>query len=258
MSKLTRVAQKAFGSSGPSGDFGQFGSLAAGAVNYTKDPTTIQSLSAWLTGWAAATIANNRPALEDMNSLFYLAFYQIGYLLQQGVPEWDPDTTYYTNSYVQVSGVIYKSLQDTNLNQNPTTETAYWSLYDSTPAGIIAMWSGTVATIPSGWYLCDGSNSTPDLRDKFIIGAKQDSGGVAKTNVTGSLTQTGGEATHVLTEAELAAHTHSIALRTGVGGTQSGADAASIGGTISTGSTGSSTAHNTLPPYYALAYIMKG
>ena len=41
-------------------------------------------------------------------------------------------------------------------------------------------------------FKCDGNNSTPDLRDKFIVGAKQDDSGTAKTNVTGSLLQTGG------------------------------------------------------------------
>jgi hypothetical protein len=39
------------------------------------------------------------------------------------------------------------------------------------PAGIIAMWSGTLATIPAGWALCDGTNGTPDLRDRFVVGA---------------------------------------------------------------------------------------
>lgn len=67
---------------------------------------------------------------------------------------------------------------------------------DTIPVGVIVMWSGTVATIPSGWALCNGSNGTPDLRDRFIVGARQDNGGVAMTNVTGSLTQTGGAATH--------------------------------------------------------------
>src|SRR3990172_420875 len=60
------------------------------------------------------------------------------------------------------------------------------------PIGGIIMWSGTVATIPATWQICDGTNGTPDLRDKFVVGAKQDDGGVAKTNVTGSLTQSGG------------------------------------------------------------------
>jgi hypothetical protein len=60
------------------------------------------------------------------------------------------------------------------------------------PSGLIAMHKGTIATIPAGWYLCDGTNGTPDLRDKFIVGARQDDAGVAKTNVSGALTQTGG------------------------------------------------------------------
>ena len=60
--------------------------------------------------------------------------------------------------------------------------TPTWS--SSFVAGMIMMWSGTIATIPSGWLLCNGSSSTPDLRDKFIIGASADSGGAAKTNVT--------------------------------------------------------------------------
>jgi hypothetical protein len=64
------------------------------------------------------------------------------------------------------------------------------------PSGVIVMWSGSIAIIPSGWALCNGSNGTPDLRDRFIVGARQDDSGVAKTNVTGSLTQTGGVATH--------------------------------------------------------------
>ena len=70
------------------------------------------------------------------------------------------------------------------------------------PIGGIIMWSGTIATIPSNWALCNGSSSTPDLRDKFIIGATSDSSG-AKTNVTGSLTQTGGSK-----DSDLQAHTH--------------------------------------------------
>ncbi len=39
------------------------------------------------------------------------------------------------------------------------------------PAGGIIMWSGSAANIPAGWALCDGQNGTPDLRDKFIVGA---------------------------------------------------------------------------------------
>jgi hypothetical protein len=39
------------------------------------------------------------------------------------------------------------------------------------PAGVLMLWHGSVATIPSGWLLCDGTNGTPDLRDEYVIGA---------------------------------------------------------------------------------------
>ena len=70
------------------------------------------------------------------------------------------------------------------------------SVSGNVPVGGIIMWSGAVVTIPSSWALCDGGNGTPDLRDKFIVGAKQDSGGVAKSNITGSLLQNGGGVAH--------------------------------------------------------------
>lgn len=54
------------------------------------------------------------------------------------------------------------------------------------PSGVIVMWHGALATIPTGWYLCDGTNGTPDLRSKFIVGAAD---GVEPGN-------TGGSATH--------------------------------------------------------------
>jgi hypothetical protein len=70
------------------------------------------------------------------------------------------------------------------------------------PTGVIVMWSGSIATIPSGWELCDGTCSItcPDLRDRFIVGATQDDSGVAKSNVLGSLAQT--------SDGQVIAHTH--------------------------------------------------
>jgi hypothetical protein len=143
-------------------------------------------------------------------------------------------------------------------------------------AGMIIMWSGTIATIPSGWFLCNGSNSTPDLRDKFIIGASADSGGAAKTNVTASYTQTGGTK-----DAIVVSHTHTATVtdpghfhsygegqRTQVG-TDNGeaydaqassafnTDTKTTGVTVANSTEGSSGTNQNLPPYYALAFIMK-
>lgn len=154
---------------------------------------------------------------------------------------------------------------------------------DIVPTGVIVMWSGTVATIPSGWLICDGTNSTPDLRDRFVIGARQDNSGVANTNVTGSLTQTGGTK-----DAIVVSHTHTATSSVTDPGHKHGmrTDSATINAgtpesrfrgsnafnttgdlmaTATTGITvatsisteGSSGTNQNLPPYYALAFIMK-
>lgn len=54
---------------------------------------------------------------------------------------------------------------------NDTTLATTGFVHSILPAGTIVLWSGSVATIPNGWVLCNGGNGTPDLRDKFVIGA---------------------------------------------------------------------------------------
>ena len=142
------------------------------------------------------------------------------------------------------------------------------------PAGLISLWSGTIATIPAGWVLCNGANGTPDLRNKFIVGANADSGGVAKSTIQdGSALQSGGTKDH----------RHSFAFTGGIGGNtqatgttqnvQSGTGAAvptsghvhyysaSFGGGGMTDeqrrTSGGSSGEDLVPPFYALAYIMK-
>lgn len=150
--------------------------------------------------------------------------------------------------------------------------TPTWQPFPSTiPTGVIVMWSGSIASIPSGWYLCNGSNGTPDLRNKFVIGAYLDSVGVANTTVTGSNTLDGGSKdsivvshTHTITDP---GHSHLGAVYTyyvgdnGSYGAISGVNKGTATTTSTTGisidSTGSSGTNANLPPYYALAFIMK-
>ena len=131
---------------------------------------------------------------------------------------------------------------------------------DSLSVGSIVIWSGTVASIPTNWQLCDGSNGTPDLRDRFVVGARQDSGGVAMTSVSGSLTRVGGEATHTLTINEIPTHTHTYQRASNSstgsgGGVYAWRDETTF--TTNSGSAGGGMPHNNLPPYYALCFIMK-
>lgn len=137
------------------------------------------------------------------------------------------------------------------------------------PAGIVAMWDGLIANIPSGWNLCDGNNSTKDLRDRFIVGARQDDAGAAKTNLTGVLTVSGGAATgvsgsHILTTAEIPAHTHTYVDLGGVGGSYGSGSIIQAGSSPGTANTGANAGgggghtHTTeIPPYFALAFIRK-
>ncbi|MDD3096013.1 MAG: hypothetical protein PHD63_07215 [Candidatus Marinimicrobia bacterium] len=115
------------------------------------------------------------------------------------------------------------------------------------PVGTIVMWYGTSATVPSGWHICDGTTGTPDLRDKFVVGA-------GTTYAKGA---TGGAATHTLTTNEMPAHTHSITIAGGDGFLNWGAKRGEYESTSGTNSTGGGAAHNNLPPYHALYYIMK-
>ena len=135
------------------------------------------------------------------------------------------------------------------------------------PTGGIIIWSGAANAIPSGWLLCNGSSGTPDLRNRFVVGAGS----------TYAVAATGGSA-----DAIVVSHTHTATSTvsdpghshtTNSGGANQGngayADASTrntvatststTGITVSTsiGSSGSSGTNANLPPYYALCYIMK-
>ena len=151
----------------------------------------------------------------------------------------------------------------TNTTQLATTAFVHNILF---PSGGIIIWSGSSATIPSGWLLCNGTSGTPDLRDRFVIGA-------GSTYAVGA---TGGSA-----DAIVVSHTHTATVtdpghfhaygqgqRVQVGEDNGVAYDAETGSTfntqskttgisVSNSSTGSSGTNANLPPYYALCYIMK-
>ena len=85
----------------------------------------------------------------------------------------------------------------TNTTQIATTA---FVLQNGVPSGAIMMWSGSIASIPSGWLLCNGSNGTPDLRDRFIVGAGNSYGVGA----------TGGANTITLDSSQIPSHSHTF------------------------------------------------
>jgi hypothetical protein len=153
-----------------------------------------------------------------------------------------------------------------------------------TPAGVIVLWSGSIGSIPAGWALCNGNNGTPDLRDRFIVGAGSTyavdatggsanaivvshthtySGTTASTSLTGTLTQQGNRAgmasgTGVFSDS-VALTNFAPASSPGSAVPQSFDFDATHTHTYTgtTDSTGNSATNANLPPYYALCYIMK-
>jgi len=141
MAKLTRKTSVLFAGnyqSAPNNQLGVFGSLAQGSPAYSGDPAQIQTTQ-FYDGWSSAVVGTNQPALEDINSLFYVLSYYVNYFNQMGIPEWDSGTTYYTNSYVNNTNSangpvgIYVSLIDNNTQI--LSNQAAWATYQSTFSG---------------------------------------------------------------------------------------------------------------------------
>lgn len=119
------------------------------------------------------------------------------------------------------------------------------------PSGMIMMWSGSVASIPAGWRLCDGGNGTPDLRDRFIVGAGNEYGVGSK----------GGAKEVTLSVAQMPSHNHKFNM---MGDSYyhdnwipSRGSNIPFGIEGKTESAGGDQPHENRPPYYGLCYIMK-
>lgn len=152
------------------------------------------------------------------------------------------------------------------------------------PSGLISLWYGAVTNIPGGWVICDGQNGTPDLRDKFIVGAGNsyqvgNSGGNDSITLTANQLPSHFHGATGLSVNEAGTHTHdtfnysyssgtinsegggivrSVMFYTGATGqttSEAGEHTHTLSGTTAT--TGSNENIDIRPQYYALCYIMK-
>lgn len=155
-----------------------------------------------------------------------------------------------------------------NTTQLATTAFVTTALSAAFTSGMIMLWSGSSASIPTGWVLCDGNNSTPDLRNRFVVGAGSTysvgaTGGSANAVVV-SHTHT---ATSVVTDP---GHNHQYIRDKDAGSISSHQYSDSNAGYLNTSTSttgitvattnsteGVSGTNANLPPYYALCYIMK-
>ena len=164
-----------------------------------------------------------------------------------------------------------KKLVTNSLNDDAVTAAKVENAINTTlefvvPAGGIIMWSGATNAIPSGWALCDGNNGTPNLTNKFVIGA----GNSYAVNATGgSKDAVVVSHTHGITEPNGGqGHKHTMEYtnsdsndgrseESGNGGLAGTHDTSFATTGISINTEGVSGTDKNLPPYLALAYIMK-
>lgn len=119
------------------------------------------------------------------------------------------------------------------------------------PIGCAMLWTGGIDNIPEGWHICDGTNGTIDLRDRFVLGG----GG------THTVGETGGSETVTLTVEQMPSHAHGIPYNrepAGTGSTYTDCLYKSVTPlTIESRKTGGSQPHNNMPPYIVLPWIQR-
>jgi microcystin-dependent protein len=216
------------------------------------------------------TTANTNPVILDVRgeAAIWLSTASYKFVLTDAddVVIWTADNLGGLNISPVFTGVptAPTAAPGTDTTQLATTAFVQASAATAVPVGVIVIWSGSVASIPAGWLLCNGAYSTPDLRDRFVIGA-------GNTYLPAA---SGGSA-----DSALPTHTHAITdpghLHTQIGYTP-GTDTAGGNGsnqrpvrdayTLNTGSAvtnislanaGVSATGANLPPFYALCYIIK-
>lgn len=295
-----------------------FGHGAQRTIIPTLNPDASSPQASWTSGFPPVTMINKQaggkpPLGRDFNSILY-ELSSHAYFSQSGcVYPWvgaDAANDFAGLNYLKGSHVLgsdgeeYIALKPSGPDVpatdgrfigpvDPVGENAggYWkrmNAENTIPSGFIGMWSGAVDQIPEGWLLCDGQNGTPDLRDRFIVGAGNayavgENGGATSVTPAGSVSNTvagGTVANHTLSQAQIAAHSHVIPLRyaqSGLGGGNSSAFGPNGGesvyptawdgggngahnhgfGGISHGHTFTGVQFDNRPLYYSLAYIMK-
>jgi len=219
----------------------------AGGLIYTYQAGTSSALATYTDN--NGTVANANPiVLDSAGRVPYEIWMFVGYSYKFVI-----QTS--AGASIQTLDNLYPILQNA-----PSSAPAI-------PSGGIILWSGSTGSVPSGWYLCDGTNGTPDLRNSFIVGA-------GNTYAVGA---TGGSADAIVVSHTHTAsvtdpgHAHDIprknALSGGVESYVAGGggnvianlptNTATTGISVTNATAGVSGTNANLPPYYALAYIMK-
>lgn len=164
MAKIQRKTQKIFSGQADNNMIAAFGTMKTGNPVYSTDIEELQT-EAYTQGWSEAVLEDKAPYLEEMNGMQYGLSSQIAYNFQEGVAEYDAETTYYKGSIVKNTNsgvpILYYSLTDENTG-NPLTDGANWEEYytgqSSMPIGTI--FQAIRTDIPANSLRLDGTEFT--------------------------------------------------------------------------------------------------
>ena len=249
------------------------GAPLIGGKVYTYAAGTTTPLASYTDNTGAT--ANTNPVILDTRgeAAIWLSPASYKFVLKDSndVTIWTSDNLGGLNISPAFTGVptAPTAISGTNTTQLATTAFVQLSAVAAIPVGGIILWSGSVASIPAGWLLCNGAYSTPNLADRFILGAGNlyapDAAGGSTDSVTVAHTHTATSAvtdpTHVHNIQVASAGSSSTTVADGTAGASfhAGVLAASTGITVATtnASAGVTGVNANMPPYYALCYIIK-
>lgn len=239
-----------------------------GNLLVTGNTTLINSLNT-ITATKNIRIANNATTSSTIDGAGLNAGNPtVSYLRYSHADQgWGTANNFTVGGNLTVTGAAFATTPGNTTANTQVATTAF--VRNIIPTGVITLWYGSIASIPAGWYLCDGSNGTPDLRNQFVVGAGS----------TYAVAATGGSANAIVVQHTHTAtsvvtdpgHNHSYTTSALAPNNAAGAIPDYI--TISTANTANATTgisvattvanagvsgtNANLPPYYALAYIMK-
>jgi microcystin-dependent protein len=200
--------------------------------------------------------------LPQINIVIYILIILVVILLFNNNSE---HLTTMSNESIQTLSSVYNTSNLTTTNAVVTGALTAGSInvtgtFNLLPTGIIVAWTGSA--VPAGWLLCDGTNKTPDLRGRFILGSGDGTGLTSR-----KIGDIGGNETQTLTIGQIPTHSHTFSGDDGVGAAgfsivsnfpyDATSKGAGNGHVYNSGNTGGNQSHAIMPPYYSLAYLMK-
>ena len=246
------------------------GAPLIGGKVYTYAAGTTTPLASYTDNTGAT--ANTNPVILDTRgeAAIWLSPASYKFVLKDSndVTIWTSDNLGGLNISPAFTGVptAPTAISGTNTTQLATTAFVQLSAVAAIPVGGIILWSGSVASIPAGWLLCNGAYSTPNLADRFILGAGNLYAPAAAGGSADSITVSHTHTATVIDPGHFHVQQGLIQAGSGGGGaitissgTTPGSSSASevTGISVTNASTGVTGVGANMPPYYALCYIIK-